>query len=317
MLKIDFKYALNCIKGAKKIGIQLPDGLKFKSSEIAEFFEKNGFEVLISGESCYGACDIDMELLNKVDYLLHFCHTQIFEVDKVVYVPCFYEFEVEADKLKELEITEKNIALISTAQYAPKLEKIKEMLEKEGYYVELKSGSRRIKFKGQVLGCNYTVLKNTKADAILFIGDGLFHAIGAAIYSGKKVYAYSPITNEFRVVNSKDFLSKRYLVISKTLHRDLGAILVSTKVGQQRLGLALKLKRIARKMGKKLDVVVLNEINPYKLDNLPYQYYVNTACPRISYDDVEMFKKPIITPQELEIILSLRSIDDYELDEIE
>ena len=41
-----------------------------------------------------------------------------------------------------------------------------------------------------------------------------------------------------------------------------------------------------------------------------------TACPRIAIDDSAMYKKPVITPQELEIVLGLRDWDDYLMDEI-
>lgn len=321
MLKFEIDDVLKKIKGAKKkkIGLQLPDGLKFKSDEIANIFEKEGFEVFVSGESCYGACDVDLELLNEVDYLLHFCHTPIFDVERIIYVPCFYDFEfdvAEIDEMVKLKIKEKRVALISTAQYAPKLEELKEILEKSNYKVELREGGKRVKFKGQVLGCNYTVLKDTKADAVLFLGDGLFHAVGASIYSKKKVYAYSPLTKEFKVVESGDFIKKRYLTISKALDKTKAAILVSTKIGQKRMGLALKLKRLAKKSGKNVDIVVLNEVTPQKLENFPYDYYINTACPRITYDDAGLFKKPILTPQEFEIVLGFRSWDDYKIDEI-
>ncbi|RLI74850.1 diphthamide biosynthesis enzyme Dph2 [Archaeoglobales archaeon] len=317
MLRLEIDDVLKKIKGAKKIGLQLPDGLKFKSDEIAKIFEKEGFEVFVSGESCYGACDIDLELLNEVDYLLHFCHTPIAEIDRVIYVPCLYDFEFDAEEIAKLiKIKKKEIALISTAQYALKLEELKDFLEKVGYKVELKKGSKRVKLKGQVLGCNYTALKNTNADVVLFVGDGLFHAIGASIYTGKKVYAYSPLTKEFRAVKSDEFIRRRYLRISKVLDKNKAAIIVSTKIGQERLTLALKLKKLAEEKGKDVDIILLNDVTPQKLDNFPYEYYINTACPRITYDDIELFKKPILTPQEFEIVLGFRDWENYEIDEI-
>jgi len=38
------------------------------------------------------------------------------------------------------------------------------------------------------------------------------------------------------------------------------------------------------------------------------------ACPRVPIDDVENWRKPVLTPRELEILLGLR--EDYEFDEI-
>jgi len=317
LARIDFDDIIKQLKerNAKTVGIQLPDGLKFKSDEIAEKIEKAGFEVLLSGSSCYGACDIDTALLDEVDVLIHFAHTPVFELEKVIYAPYFVDFDVK--RVAELEIAEKRIALITTAQYAWKLNEVKKVLEEKGYEVELKEGSSRIKMPGQVLGCNYTVLKNSKADAVLFIGDGLFHPVGAAIYTGKKVYRFSPLSNEYEEVKHESFLKRRMLLIAKAMDtKKKGAIIVSSKMGQKRLGIARKLKEYAVNAGKKLDIIVMDEISPAKLSNFPYGYYVNTACPRISYDDASLYPVPVLTPQEFEILVGLRKWDDYAMDEI-
>ncbi len=64
---------------AKLVCIQLPDGLKPKATEIAQHLEKNTeAQILIWGETCYGACDtpIGLEQLN-IDLLIHFGHNQL------------------------------------------------------------------------------------------------------------------------------------------------------------------------------------------------------------------------------------------------
>jgi len=52
---------------AKTVCIQLPDGLKPKAKEIADFIEKNTkAKVMIWLNSCYGSCDVprlDVDLL--------------------------------------------------------------------------------------------------------------------------------------------------------------------------------------------------------------------------------------------------------------
>jgi 2-(3-amino-3-carboxypropyl)histidine synthase len=69
--------------------------------------------------------------------------------------------------------------------------------------------------------------------------------------------------------------------------------------------------------GKKAYLLYLNEITP---DNLlafrKLDAFVNTACPRISIDDAGKFKKPLLTPVEMEIVLGERAWEDYILDEI-
>jgi len=295
-------------RNAKTVGIQLPDGLKYFSKEITS--KLKDFEVLVSASSTFGACDVDVSILSYVDVLLHFAHEPIFELDKVIYIP--YKVDFDEETVKVLKIKEKKIALIATAQYAWKLEKVKTVLESEGHEVELKKGSSRVKLPGQVLGCNYSVLRDSEAEAVLFIGDGLFHPLGAAIYTGKKIYRFSPLSNEFEEVNATGFLKERILVMSKALNAESFGIVVSTKIGQNRLNLARKLKKIADKAGKTSDIIIADDV---RVENFNYDCYVNTACPRIAYDD-RWISKPVITPQEFEIVLGLRSWEHYRIDEI-
>ncbi|MEM2727313.1 MAG: diphthamide biosynthesis enzyme Dph2 [Archaeoglobaceae archaeon] len=295
-----------------RIGVQLPNGLKKKAFEICE---ELGSDVILSGESCYGACDLDMSLLADVDVLYHYAHTRIVKFGRVVYVPYFLDYDVEkvAESIKN--IPEKEIALISTAQFCHKLSELKVLLQNSGFKVELKKGSERVECSGQVLGCNYTVLRDSKAKAVVFVGDGLFHAKGAAFYSGKRVYAVNPMSFELIEVDSSDFIRTRYLQISKCVGLTKVGIIVSTKPGQKRLNLAEKLKRNALESGLKALIVYLGDVTPEKLMNLPFDFYVNTACPRITYDDYERFEKPIISPPEFEYLLKLR--EDIGIDEIE
>ncbi|WP_202318688.1 diphthamide biosynthesis enzyme Dph2 [Archaeoglobus neptunius] len=307
---VKFRIPFDTLRGVRRVGIQLPDGLKRQAFEIASILENKGFDVIISGETSFGACDVDLKLLEEVDVLLHFAHTQILHIDRVVYVPYFIDYNPKID----IEIPEKKVALISTAQYVHRLDKVAEWLEMQGYEVEIGEGRGRVKYRGQVLGCNYSVLKNGQADAVLFIGDGLFHAIGAAMYSGKKVYAFNPLTGELRVVSARDFVKKRYFIVSKCVGAEKAGIIVSSKPGQKRIELAKRLKSLGREKGLKVHIIYMNNVIAEELYNLPYEFYVNTACPRIAYDDAGRFEKPIITPQEFEFLIGLR--DSIELDEI-
>ncbi|MEM0022088.1 MAG: diphthamide biosynthesis enzyme Dph2 [Archaeoglobaceae archaeon] len=294
-----------------RIGVQLPDGLKRKAIEICEKFEN----IVLSGESCFGACDIDLALLNDVDVLYHYAHTKLLNIEKVVYIPFYIDYDTEkvAERLKEIK--EQKIALISTAQYCHKLPELKKSLERRGFFVELKKGNSRVEMPGQVLGCNYTALKNTEADAVVFVGDGVFHARGALLYTGKKVYSINPLNFELKEINAQEFTRERYFLISRCVGLKNLGILVSTKPGQKRLRLAEKIREKALKKGLKAIIVYIGEITPEKLENLPFDFYVNTACPRISYDDYKRFKMPIITPQEFEVLIGERK--DLAIDEIE
>lgn len=63
-------------KKAKKVLIQLPDGLKPASIEIADKLHKEtGAEVMIWFGSCYGACDIPNVDKKDIDLIIQFGHS--------------------------------------------------------------------------------------------------------------------------------------------------------------------------------------------------------------------------------------------------
>ncbi|MBU0535426.1 MAG: diphthamide synthesis protein [Nanoarchaeota archaeon] len=62
---------------AKKVCIQLPDGLKPKAGEITDTLkEKTGAEIFIWLGSCFGACDIPEMGNIKADLLIQWGHSR-------------------------------------------------------------------------------------------------------------------------------------------------------------------------------------------------------------------------------------------------
>ncbi len=303
-------------RNVKIAGIQLPDGLKVYSADIAERFEKEGITAIISGRASYGSCDIDEELMKEADVLFHFAHEPVEEVsDRVVFIPYRYDYDVGAILDMASEIDEHKLSLIATSQYIHKLDELKRELEKAGYYVSLKKGSKRISKKGLVLGCNFTSI-DKRAEAVVFIGDGAFHPRGAAIYSGKKVYAISPLERKLKTFGEKevqDFLKRRFALIAKAMDCEVFCVLASSKRGQKRLKLAMNISRELSIAGKKSYLVYFDEVNP---ENFPHDCLINTACPRIAYDDWKRFGCPVLSPQEAEILTGKRSWESYEMDTI-
>ena len=63
---------------AKKVVIQLPDGLKPYATQIAKKIQNStGCNVLIWGGSCYGPCDIPELGELEIDLLFHFGHPKM------------------------------------------------------------------------------------------------------------------------------------------------------------------------------------------------------------------------------------------------
>ena len=65
-------------KKAKRILIQLPDGLKSKVKEIQKFLEKHtNTEILFWSGSNFGACDLPLKAEKLgIDLILHYGHTE-------------------------------------------------------------------------------------------------------------------------------------------------------------------------------------------------------------------------------------------------
>lgn len=65
------------LEGAKKVLIQLPDGLKPEAKEIKQTLEKEtSAEIFIWLGSCFGACDFPMNLQNDIDLLIAWGHSE-------------------------------------------------------------------------------------------------------------------------------------------------------------------------------------------------------------------------------------------------
>ncbi len=63
---------------AKRVCIQLPDGLKPKAKEIVDKLKKQTkAELIIWAGSCYGACDTPELKKLKVDLLIQFGHNEM------------------------------------------------------------------------------------------------------------------------------------------------------------------------------------------------------------------------------------------------
>lgn len=64
--------------GARKVLIQLPDGLKPKAKEIVDYIEgKCECEVFIWFGDCFGACDFPLNIGNiGVDLIIQFGHSE-------------------------------------------------------------------------------------------------------------------------------------------------------------------------------------------------------------------------------------------------
>ncbi|PKL67195.1 MAG: diphthamide biosynthesis enzyme Dph2 [Methanobacteriales archaeon HGW-Methanobacteriales-1] len=308
---------------ASVVGLQFPDGLKIHASKVAEQLEsETGATVIISADPCFGACDTaDRKMADLVDILIHYGHTAL-PLDypvPVMFIEAYSQVDVNEALEKSLELLRgyHKIALATTTQHLHLLEEIKHFLEANGKEVMLESGSStRV---GQVLGCNFSAIKNLDVDAYFYLGSGNFHPLGIKLFTHKPVVIADPYRGEARDIEkfADRILRIRFARITKAREAKKWGILVSSKEGQYRMALAHKIKQNLENEGKSAFLIMMENISPdLLLPFLDLDAFVATACPRIAIDDSQMYKKPLLTPQELEIVLDKREWENYQLDEI-
>ncbi len=295
---------------ARRVLVQLPEGLKTQTLEIAQALEKSGAEILLSMETCYGACDIlDREAKSlSCDLIVHMGHSEMLGKTQV---PVIYEeFRMQFDpvpllekNLKSLEPYRK-ICLLTTLQFLDSLEPAKKFLESKGKAVLI--GKPKIaKYPGQVVGCDHSAAKacEHEADCFLFLGSGKFHPLGIAQNVEKPVLFLDFESGKLENLEKEKFRLLKIRAASLEKARDSRnfGILLSTKQGQGSLALAENAKQGLEKKGRKAWILVAGEFTPEKLLGLKIDCLVDCACPRLA-EDTSLFKKPIIRPEDIEKI---------------
>src|SRR5438552_10844982 len=81
-------------------------------------------------------------------------------------------------------------------------------------------------------------------------------------------------------------------------------IIISTKPGQSNPTIALNIQHQLEENGKKALLLYAHEIRPEKLlDFTDVDAFVDTACPRLALDDPERSQKPIVTRDEIMVVM--------------
>jgi len=298
-------------RDVRRVALQFPAGLKRRAPGTAASLRDAGFEVVVSGDPCYGACDLALEALALADVLVHFGHAPIEGRPDVIYEPVHADFDVNVLEHALSLLSCRRVGLVTTVQHVHLIDEMAAFLQRHGIEPVVAAGGARTPLPGQVLGCSFEAARKTGTDEILFVGTGLFHPVGVRLAVGARVVALDPYTGAAQPVDASRLIRQRSAVVAKA--RDAGSfgIIVSTKSGQQRIELARRLALLS----DRAVVVLMREVCPDEMLNLGFGAYVNTACPRLAYDDRARFPVPVLTPPEFEIVCGVRSWDDYTIDE--
>ncbi len=294
--------------GAKRVLLQLPEGLKPEGPRLAKIIEKSGALPIISADSCYGACDIAVNEAESlgVDLIVHFGHSKLVKHEPIptIYVEARAAVTVEKAVKKSLPLLSKygKVGLATSVQHLQALNQAREILIRAGKTVII-GDSGQMNYPGQVSGCNYSNVKSIadEVEAFLFVGGGMFHALGIALSTSKPTFIADPYDNRAFAINdeAQKILKKRWACIEEAQGAKAFGVFVGLKPGQKRLNQALSVKALAEKHGKAAYLLAVREITPETLLEFPsIDAYVNTACPRISLDASGKFSKPVLTINE-------------------
>jgi len=300
-------------RGAKRVLIQLPEGLKKEGPRLAAIAEKAGALALVSADPCYGACDLatlDAKTLDA-DLIVHYGHSEMVEQQQVptVYMEAKAKVSVREAVKRAIPLLKSwnKIGLITTVQHVQALDEARELLLEAGKTIAI-GDAGHMKSPGQVTGCDYGNAKavSKEIDAFLFVGGGRFHALGATLATAKPTIIADPFEKRAYSIEkeAQRILRQRWASISEAEKAESFGVLVGLKTGQNRLEEALKIKEKLEKSGRDATLLAVREITPEVLMQFPtIDAFVNTACPRVSLDETSKFLKPVLTSEEAFVLL--------------
>lgn len=311
---------------AKKVLLQLPDGLK---PHVFEYFNRlsEKYTVVVSSDPFYGACDISTpDVYRDVDCIVQLGHSEIPNI-KYPKPMIFMEYRVEKNITIEESVFQqlrdrgfRKIGLLCSIQYIDQMQKVGAFMQSIGFEVIVGKQDNRMKYPGQVLGCNFSAAHSisSEVDAYVVVSTGKFHAIGAQLASSKDVFIFDMHErrlNEIRPETDK-FLRRRYAKLSKARDARKICVVADTKIGQYRIRLANKIVEQAKAQGLEPVLLTANDVRPSDYENMRCDAVVFTGCPRVSLDESDKFPMPILTPPEFQQIFGIKENSHYVMDEI-
>ena len=301
-------------KGARRVLIQLPEGLKANAQRLASVVEKARATAIISADPCYGACDLALfEAENLgVDLIVHYGHSEMIKQGRTPTIYVVARAKIDAkeviSKAKPLLNSWKTIGLVTTIQHVHILDKIEKLLKNMGKEVLIGNPRGQVMYAGQVTGCNYASASKISrdVDGFLFIGGGRLHGIGVALATAKPVVISDPFEKRAYAVDNdvKKILKQRWASILKAREEKSFGVIIGLKSGQEKLSKAFEVKKKLDKSGRKTTLLALREITPEALMQFPnINAFINTACPCVAIYNASNFLKPVLNVNEALVML--------------
>lgn len=335
MLRINENEVIQRIKKHRyrKLLFQGPDGLRNQLVQLAQKItgKVEDIEIIIDGERDFGACDIpyDKAIRMGVDAIFHFGHAkfpatkeQLISIIKrvpVEYFPVYDDKEVGREIINKLisKLGEgRLIAAVYSVQYKEQfLEILKELKRRRIAIANMMMNHIDLE-KWRVIGCDIGLIGEVadKVDGVIVVSGGLFHALGVGLYSGLPTLMVDIPRGEVYNIE-REIIRYRSLIahnISRARDGDNFGVIVSNKSFQYNYSTAKFIHNyIVNKLRKKSVILTLNFINNEELEYFPsIDIFVQTACPRVSIDDITSFKRPILNIEQFLIFIGKKSFEE-------
>lgn len=308
----------------KGIVVNAPGGLiKQTRGIIEEIEDRYGIPCFLIGDSCFGICDTVDDEVEKLDadLALHIGHNAVVQdigkythlIDAVDDV----KFDSVIDKSIPLLKGYKRLGLATFSQHLHELQPARERFESAGFEVHL-GKQNNLLFQSQTFGCDFSTIHtmSKEVDALCYLGESEFHAVGVALATGKPTYVLDPYLEEIRDMKAEAEIRKRRSILSvyKALDANVFGVITGLKEGQKMLPRSRWITKRLEMQGRKVVQLAMRDVTPDRL--APYrdiQAFVQTACPRISIDGFT-FDRPVLSIPEADALVRLmegREIGEY------
>ncbi len=302
----------------KKVLIQLAEGIKQNSSELAEIFNNLGIEAIFSGETSWGACAPAIQEAEAlgVDLIVHFGHAEFLKINfPVLYIEVKDILNLNPLLQKSLSILKKyrKIGFSYSVQHRDDIEKIIDFYKSHGKEVLLSKKLGHAAYEGHITGCQYAGLKaiEDQVDCFVILGNQ-FHGMGAVLSVEKPVVlldVYNSNVRELSGLRGK-ILKQRAIAIEKFRQAKNIGIIIEIKPGQKSGSLSYLLEKL-KEQGKNPIIITMSELSPDKIMNFyNIEAFIELACPRIAIDDFAKYPKTILTFKEALVGLGIKSWEE-------
>ncbi len=326
---------------AKRVLFQLPEGLiHAELLNLVNTLQKKGKKVFISGDACWGGCDLPLEEVFrlKCDLVVHYGHSPYphpysILMDRsdnkhrkaipVVWVevqstqPIQNILEEVVKQIKERFGNRPTVSLVTNIQHVHQLDEMQNFLEKKGITVYMSQSEGNTSYPGQILGCDVTTAIRIQddIDAYVYLGSGKFHGLSVGLSTSKPVLHADPFErySEWLDQETTHLLKKRYAVIEAARNAEKWGIIVGLRSAQFKLKLAQKMQKWLETENKDILLLTLRDVTGERIMAFNFlDAFVITSCPRIAIDDSERFIKPVLNSYELGVLLGKYQWPKYE-----